>query len=215
MFLPQVWRDFFSKRSYQKSFSRGRFLGKIYQKWYIEGLMIRSYQDRGNKMHFPIIYKSINCKSFPQPCCNPRNSRWQSAIAEGFAEANSVFTVITSAKYIFRSKIYIQFTIFRTYSSTKLSFTNKRYHLHALEKCLYVLQEVRSIIYFWQFFHPLSLRSRGNGTSFALRSYIIVSAKFCNVTFLNNFYFVSFFYHLFICRRQRKIRLATLSKSYL
>ena len=66
----------------------------------------------------------------------------------------------------------------------------------------------------------LSLRSCGNGTSFAFTSYIIVSAKFCNVTFLNNFYFVSFFYRLFICqikiiRHQRKIRLVTLSKRYL
>ena len=108
-----------------------------------------------------------------------------------------------------------QFTIFNTYFSTKLLFTNKRYHLHVLEKCLYVLQEVRSIIYFWQFIHPLSLRSCGNGTIFAFRSYIIGSAKFCNMTFLNNFYFVSFFYHLFICQCQRKLRLRTLSKSYL
>ena len=76
---------------------------------------------------------------------------------------------------------------------------NKRYHLHVLEEPRYVLQEVRSIIYFWQFIHPLSLYSCGNGTSFAFTSYIIVSAKFCNVAFLNNFYFVSFFYHLFIC----------------
>ena len=94
-----------------------------------------------------------------------------------------------------------------------------RYHLHVLEKCLYVRQEVKSVIYFCQFIHSLSLRSRGNETSFAFTSYIIVSAKFCNVTFLNNFYFVSFFYRLFICltkiiRRQRKIRLVTLSKRY-
>ena len=72
-----------------------------------------------------------------------------------FAEANSAFIVITSE--IFPSKIYIRFTIFNTYFSTKLSFTNKRYHLHVLEKCLYVLQEVKSIIYFWQYIHPLSL----------------------------------------------------------
>ena len=69
------------------------------------------------------------------------------------------------------SKIYIQFTIFNTYFSAKLSFKNKRYHLHVLEKCLYMLQEVRSIIYFQQFIHPLSLHSRGNGTSFAFTSY--------------------------------------------
>ena len=31
------------------------------------------------------------------------------------------------------------------------------YHLHVLEKCLNLLQEVRSIIYFRQFFHPSSL----------------------------------------------------------
>ena len=143
--------------------------------------------------------------------CSPRNSPRTSAITEGFAEANSVFIVITLAKillrWLFPSKIYIQFTIFNTYFSTKLSFKNKRYHLHMLEKCLYVLQEVRSIIYVCQFIQPLSLRSRGNGTNFAFTSYFLVLAKFCNVTFLNNFCFVSFFYHLLICRHQRKIRL--------
>ena len=95
---------------------------------------------------------------------SPRNSPQQSAISEGFAEAKSIFMVIASAKILprllFPSKIYIQFTIFNTYFSTKLSFTNKRYYLHVLEKILYVLQEVRSIIYFRQFIHPLSLRSR-------------------------------------------------------
>ena len=118
------------------------------------------------------------------------------------------------AKVIISYQNYIQFTIFNTYLSAKLSFTSKRYHWHVVEKCLYVL-EVRSIIYFRQFIHPLSLRSCGNGTSFAFASYIIVSAKFCDVTFLNNFYFASFFYHLFIYRCQVKIRLITLSKSYL
>ena len=115
----------------------------------------------------------------------------------------SVFIVITWAKilkilrrWLFPSKIYIQFTIFNTCFSTKLSFTNKRYYLHVLEKRLYVLQEVRSIIYFQQFIDPLSLRSMEQ----ALLSRL-TSSKFCNVTFLNNFYFVSFFYHLFICRR--------------
>ena len=92
---------------------------------------------------------------------SPQNSPQQSAIAEGSAGVNRVFIVITWAKillrWLFPSKIYIQFTIFNTYFSTKLSFTNKRYHLHVLEKCLYVLQEVRSIIYFRQFIHPPSL----------------------------------------------------------
>ena len=77
---------------------------------------------------------------------SPRKSPWQSAIAEGFDKANSVFIVITLAKilprWLFHSKRYIQFTIFNAYFLTKLSFTNKRYHLHVLEKCLYVLQEV-------------------------------------------------------------------------
>ena len=126
---------------------------------------------------------------------------------------------ITSAKilprWLFPSKIYIQFTIFNTYFSTKLSFTNKKYHLHMLEMCLYVLQEVRSIIYVRQFNHPLSFSSCDNGTSSAFMSYITVSAKFCNVKFLNNFYFVLFSYLLFICWHQRKIWLVTLRKSYL
>ena len=136
---------------------------------------------------------------------SPRNSPRQSAISEGFAEANSIFIVITEAKILprllFPSKIYIHFTIFNTYFSTKLPFTNKRYHLHVLEKHLYVLQEVRSIIYFQEFIHPLSLRSCGNGTSFTFMSYILILVKFCNVTCINNFYFISFFYHLFICLR--------------
>ena len=91
---------------------------------------------------------------------SPRNSPRQWAIAEGFAEANSIFIVITSAKilprWLFPSKLFIQFAIFNTYFSTKLSFTNKRY-LHVPEKCLYVLQEVRSIICFRQFINPPSL----------------------------------------------------------
>ena len=56
---------------------------------------------------------------------------------------------------------------FYNYFSTKVAFTNKRYHLHMLEKYLYVLQEVRYIMYFGQFIPSLSLCSRGNGTSFA------------------------------------------------
>ena len=118
-------------------------------------------------------------------------------------------------RWLFPSKIYIQFTISNTYFSTKLLFTNNRYHLCVVEKCLYVLQEVRSIAYFRQFIHPLSLHSHGNGISFDFTSYMIISVKFCEITFLNNFYFVSFFYHLFICQHQRKIRLVTSSKSHL
>ena len=102
--------------------------------------------------------------------CRPQNSPRQLATAEGFAEANSVFIIITSTKillrWLFPSKIYIQFTTFNTYFSLLLLFKwllrNKRYHLHVLEKCLYVLQEVSSIVYFLQFIHPLSLHSRGN-----------------------------------------------------
>ena len=150
--------------------------------------------------------------------CSPKNSPQQSATAKGFAKVNSVFIVITSAKilprWLFHSKIYIQYTIFNTYFLTKLLFTNKRCHLHVLGKCLYVLQEVRSVICFRHFIHPLFFFSHGNGTSFAFTSYIIVLAKFCNVTFSNNFYLVSFFDHLFICWHQRKIRLLTLSKSF-
>ena len=135
-------------------------------------------------------------------------SRWNSpqqlAITEGFAKVNSVFKVITLAKilpkWLFPSKIYFQFTIFNTYFMTKLYFINSRYHLHVLEKHLYVLQKVRSITYFQQIIHPLSLPSFGNGTSFAFTSYILRLVKFSNVTFLNNFYFFSFSYHLFVCR---------------
>ena len=79
--------------------------------------------------------------------CRPQNSPWQLATAEDFAEANSVFIIITSAKillrWLFPSKIYIQFTTFNTYFSLLLLFKwllrGKRYRLHVLEKCLYVL----------------------------------------------------------------------------
>ena len=54
------------------------------------------------------------------------------------------------------------------------------------QKCLHMLQEVRSI-YFRQFIHTLSLRSYGNGTSFPFMLYIIILAKFCDVTFLTTF----------------------------
>ena len=162
---------------------------------------------------------SNQCQQLSRSQSSPQDSPWQSTIAKGFAEASSAFIVINSAKillrWLFPSNISIQSTISNTYFSTKLSFTNKRCHLHILEKCLYMLQEVRSIIHFQQLIHLLSLHSHGNGTSFAFMSYIIVSTKFCDATFLNNFYFVLFFYHFFNCQRQRKIRLVTLSKSYL
>ena len=92
---------------------------------------------------------------------SPQNLPRPSAIVEGFAKVNSVFIVITSAiilpRWLFSRKIYIQFTVFDTYFSTKLSSTNKRYHMHVLEKCLNMLQEVRSITYVRQLIHLLSL----------------------------------------------------------
>ena len=145
--------------------------------------------------------------------------KWQSinkVSFRGFCRGKQCFYSNHLSKNIAEVIIsYIQFTIFNVYFLTKLLLTNKKYHLHVLKKCLYVLQEVRSIIYFRQFIHPLSLCSRGNRTSFAFKLYIIVLVEFCDVTCLNNFYFVSFFYHLFISPCQRKIRLVTLNKSYL
>ena len=82
-------------------------------------------------------------------------------------------------RFLIPNKIYIQFKIFNTYFSTKLSFPNKRYHLHVLYKCLYVLQKVRSIIYFRQFIHPPSLK------------------------LLN-----SFFHHIFFWSRTRRYRIS-------
>ena len=148
---------------------------------------------------------------------SPWNSPWQSAFAESFAKANSVFIVITLVKifsrWSFPSKIYIQFIIFNTYFSTKLLFTSKRYHLHVLEKCLYMLQEVRSIIYFRQFIHPLSLRSRGNGTSFAFTSY---NHRIGEILWRHIFKQLIFCFTLLpFVQRQIKIRHMTLSKSYL
>ena len=59
---------FSPKRATKKAFHGGDFWEKFMG--HMEGLMIRSYQGRGGKMHFPIIFKSINCKYFPQPCCD-------------------------------------------------------------------------------------------------------------------------------------------------
>ena len=102
-------------------------------------------------------------------------SKFTSAVSncQGFCQGKQGFysNHLLPPRWLFPSKIYIQFTIFNIYFLAKLSFTNKRYHLHVLEKHLYVLREVRSIIYFWQFIHPLSLHSHGNGTSFAFTSY--------------------------------------------
>ena len=116
-------------------------------------------------------------------------SKFTSAVGNcrGFCRGKQCFNSDHLNKYIAEviipSKIYIQFTIFNTYFSTKFLFTDKRCHLHVLEKCLYVLQKVRSIIYFLQFIHPLSLRSRSSETNFAFPSYIILSTKFFkNVT---------------------------------
>ena len=59
---------FSPKRATKKAFHGGDFWGKIYGEGYTEGLMIRSDQSSSSKMHFSIICKSINCKSFLQPC---------------------------------------------------------------------------------------------------------------------------------------------------
>ena len=140
---------------------------------------------------------------------SPWNSPRQLAITKGFAEANSVFIVIILSKillrWLFLSKIYIQFTIFNICFSTKLSFTNKRYHLHVLEKCLCIPQEVRSIIYFRQFIHPLSVCSCGYGTRFAFMLYIIIQVKFYDVTFLNNLfcYILLPFAHLSVPKKNK------------
>ena len=65
----------------------------------------------------------------------PQLSEFTSAVNNcwGFCRGKtSILMVMTSAKillmWLFCSKIYIQFTFFNTYFSTKLLFTNKRYH---------------------------------------------------------------------------------------
>ena len=55
-------------------------------------LTAQSYRGYIHQLHICIYY----------PCCSPRNSTWQSAIADGFPEANSVFIVITPAKILLR-----------------------------------------------------------------------------------------------------------------
>ena len=87
------------------------------------------------KLHPTILPKLAGLKHLSTDSTQPLN--FTLAVR---AEANSVLIVITSAKILprwsFPSKIYVQFTIFNTYFSTKSLFTKKRYHLHVLEKCL-------------------------------------------------------------------------------
>ena len=81
---------------------------------------------------------------------SPQNSPWQWIIAKGFATANSIFMVITSAKilprWLFPSKIYIQFTIFNICFLTELSFTNKQISL-AVSVCA-----TRNLLYIYYIF---------------------------------------------------------------
>ena len=122
--------------------------------------------------------------------CSPRNSPWQLVIAECFAKVSSVFY----SNHL--GKIYIQFIIFSTYFSTKLWFKNKKYHLHVLEKCLRAtrsqINDIFGNLFILFLFVHVAMEQA------LLSRHILESAKFCNVTFVNNFYFVSFFYHLFI-----------------
>ena len=62
---------------------------------------------------------------------------------------------ISAVRWLFLANIYLVYN-FEYYFSTKLSFTNKRYHLHVLEKRLCVLQEVWSINNLQQFIHHFS-----------------------------------------------------------
>ena len=134
---------------------------------------------------------------------NPRNSPWQSATVKGFAEVNIVFIVITLEKillrWLFPSKIYIQFTIFNTYFSTKLSFTKKRQHLHVLEKCLKCYKK-SDLSYIFGSLFILFLLVHVAMEQALLSRHISSYLQNSDVTFLSNFYFVSLFYHLFICR---------------
>ena len=131
---------------------------------------------------------------------SPWNSPRQSAIAEGFVKVN-----IT---WLFPSKICVQFTIFNTYFSTKLSFTN--ISLESVYMCykkpdqLYIFD---SLFILFLFVH-LAIEQ-------PLLPRLISSYPQNSVTsVLNNFYFFSFFcHHLSVSWRQRKIRLVTLSKS--
>ena len=83
----------------------------------------------------------MNCRGF----CWGKRCFYSNYLGKNIAE------VIISEQNIYSVKI------FNTYFSTKLSFTNTRFHLHVLEKFLYMLQEVRSFIYFRQFVHAPSL----------------------------------------------------------
>ena len=129
-----------------------------------------------------------NCQGF----CRGKQCFYRNHLGKNIAE------VIISQQTIY--------SVYNFYFSTKLLFTNKRYHLQR-SAC-----GTRSqIIHIFSTVHSSSF----NRARFTFTSYIIISAKFWNVTLLNNFYFITFLYHLFICWSQRKKRLVTLSKSHL
>ena len=96
-----------------------------------------------------------------------------------------------------------------------LSFTNSTYHLHVHVRSVCMCNSKSGQLYIFDSLFILVLFVHVAMEQALLSRHIIVWEKFCNVTFLSNFYFVSFLYRLFICRRQRKIRLVALSQMYL
>ena len=104
---------------------------------------------------------------------------------------------------IISSKLYIQLTIFNTSFSINFVYKQQISLAHTREVSVCATKSQIYYILLAVYSSPFSSFA-WQWNKFAFSSYIIESMKFYDVTFLNNFYFVSFFYHLFICWRQRK-----------
>ena len=72
------------------------------------------------------------------------------------AVSNSLISVNCKNVFWIFSDTFNSWFVIYYYEIYSHSFIHS-YHLHVLEKCLNLLQEVRSIIYFRQFFHPPSV----------------------------------------------------------
>ena len=65
---PSSMESFFFQKYLPRRFFMEEHFGENLWGGVMEGPLIKSYQDTGTKRHFPIICKSVNCKSFTQTC---------------------------------------------------------------------------------------------------------------------------------------------------
>ena len=116
---------------------------------------------------------------------------------------NSNHLVKKIAEVIIPSKICVQFTIFSTYFSTKFLFRTRDI-ICMCQRSVCMCYKKSDLLHIFGSLFTLFLFVCV-AVEQALLSRRISSYRRNSMTsHLGNFYFVSFFYHLFICRRQRK-----------